>query len=138
AMDMTSASRIADALRSPSAGSAVAAIATVGVVLSIAGLLFKLSAVPLHAYVADVYEGAASPVAGMLGFVPKLAGIVAIIKVLHLCGWLTTTGGLFWTMWWVAALSMTVGNVLALRQANIKRMLAYSGIAHAGYMLVGL
>lgn len=137
-IDALAADRVAAALSSPHASASLAAVATIGAVLSIAGLLFKLSAVPLHAYVADVYEGAASPVAGMLGFVPKLAGVVAIVKVLFLCGWLTTDGGLFWTMWWVAALSMTVGNVLALRQTNVKRMLAYSGVAHSGYMLVGL
>jgi len=114
-------------------------LAVIGVVLSVGGLLFKISAVPLHFYVADVYQGAASPVAGLLGFVPKLAGFVALIKVITLAGWHNTTeGGLFWVLWVVAALSMTIGNVLALRQTNVKRMLAYSGVAHSGYMLVGL
>ncbi|MFO0838434.1 MAG: NADH-quinone oxidoreductase subunit N [Phycisphaerae bacterium] len=113
-------------------------IATIGLVLSIGGLLFKLAAFPLHFYVADVYQGAAAPVAGLLGFVPKAAGIVAVIKIIEMTGWRTDAGGLFWMLWWVAALSMTIGNTLALRQTNIKRMLAYSGIAHAGYMLVGI
>ncbi len=114
-------------------------LAMVGILLSIGGLLFKLAAVPLHLYVADVYQGAASPVAGLLGFVPKAAGVVALMKILLLAGhW---TGGqtvVFWLLWIIAAVSMTVGNLLALRQTNIKRMLAYSGVAHAGYMLVGL
>jgi NADH-quinone oxidoreductase subunit N len=100
--------------------------------------MFKIAAVPLHWYIADVYQGAASSVAGLLGFVPKLAGIVAILKVVSLTGWQTAIGGLFWMLWIVAALSMTVGNVLALRQTSIKRMLAFSGVAHAGYMLVGV
>jgi NADH-quinone oxidoreductase subunit N len=114
-------------------------LAVIGVVLSIGGLLFKISAVPLHFYVADVYQGAASPVAGFLGFVPKLAGFIAIVKVVDLAGWQNTTeGGLFWLIFFVSALSMTVGNLLALRQTNVKRMLAYSGVAHSGYMLVGL
>ena len=128
--------RISSALQNP--GSTEHALATVGVLLSIAGLLFKISAVPRHWYVADVYQGAASAVSGMLGFVPKFAGIVAILKIVSLTGWHTTSGGLFWMLWIVAALSMTVGNVLALRQTNIKRMLAFSGVAHAGYMLVGV
>ncbi len=127
---------IAEALQRP--GTLAYGLATVGVVLSIGGLLFKLAAVPLHFYIADVYQGASSPVAGMLGFVPKLAGVVAIFKVLELTGWQTGDGPLFWMLWLVAALSMTVGNVLALRQTSVKRMLAFSGVAHSGYMLVGM
>jgi NADH-quinone oxidoreductase subunit N len=114
------------------------ALATIGVLVSIVGLLFKIAAVPLHFYIADVYHGAASPVAGMLGFVPKLAGLVALFKIISLTGWQTVSGPLFWVLWIVAVLSMTIGNVLALRQTNIKRMLAYSGVAHSGYMVVGI
>jgi NADH-quinone oxidoreductase subunit N len=125
------------ALRDPT--SLAGGLAVVGIVLAIAGLLFKLAAVPLHFYVADVYEGASSPVAGLLGFVPKLAGIVAIFKLVQLTGvWDDPRGPVFWLFWLIAVLSMTVGNILALRQTNIKRMLAYSGVAHGGYMLVGL
>ncbi len=134
-LSLDAAQNVSDALSRP--GTVAYGLATVGVVLSIGGLLFKLAAVPLHFYIADVYQGASSPVAGMLGFVPKLAGIVAIFKVLDLTGWQTADGPLFWMLWLVAALSMTVGNVLALRQTNVKRMLAYSGVAHSGYMLVG-
>ncbi|MCG3125791.1 MAG: NAD(P)H-quinone oxidoreductase subunit 2, chloroplastic [Phycisphaerae bacterium] len=112
-------------------------VLTIGLVLSIAGLLFKLAAVPLHFYVADVYQGAASPVAGFLGFVPKLAGLAALFKILSLTDW-RVSPPLYWLLWLVAALSMTVGNILALRQSSLKRMLAYSGVAHAGYMLVGI
>jgi NADH-quinone oxidoreductase subunit N len=119
-------------------GSPEHTLATIGVLVSIVGLLFKIAAVPLHFYIADVYQGAASPVAGMLGFVPKLAGLVALFKIIALTGWQTTSGPLFWVLWLVAVLSMTIGNVLALRQKNIKRLLAYSGIAHSGYMLVGI
>lgn len=113
-------------------------IAALGLVLSIGGLLFKLAAVPFHFYVADVYQGAASPVAGLLGFVPKLAGFVALFRLMQATGWRIDGGGIFWLLWIIAALSMTIGNVLALRQSNIKRMLAYSGVAHSGYMLVAL
>ena len=127
---------VSDALAQP--GTTAHTVATLGLILSIAGLLFKIAAVPFHFYIADVYHGAAAPVAGFLGFVPKLAGMIAIFKIVALTEWATTSGGLFWMIWIVAACSMTVGNVLALRQTNIKRMLAYSGIAHAGYMLVAL
>lgn len=112
-------------------------VLTIGLVLSISGLLFKLAAVPLHFYVADVYQGAAPSVAGFLGFVPKLAGLAALFKILSLTDW-RASPPLYWLLWLVAALSMTVGNVLALRQSSLKRMLAYSGVAHAGYMLVGV
>lgn len=114
-------------------------LASIGVVLAIGGLLFKIAAVPLHLYIADVYQGAASSVAGLLGFVPKFAGFLAILKILHLTGhWEASDAGIFWMLWIVSALSMTMGNVLALMQTNLKRMLAYSGIAHSGYMLVGV
>lgn len=135
-LDAVAVDRIIAALSRP--GTADHAVATIGLVLSLGGLLFKIAAVPLHFYIADVYQGAASPVAGLLGFVPKLAGLVAIFKIVGLTGWQTSTGTLFWLLWLVAALSMTVGNVLALRQTNVKRLLAYSGVAHSGYMLVGL
>lgn len=110
---------------------------TVGIVLAFAGLSFKIAAVPFHAYAPDVYEGAASPVTGLLGFLPKLAGFVAIIQLFTALHWQLPTA-LTWLLWGVAATTMTAGNVLALLQDNVKRMLAYSSIAHSGYMLVGL
>ncbi|HVP13386.1 MAG TPA: NADH-quinone oxidoreductase subunit N, partial [Phycisphaerae bacterium] len=109
----------------------------VGLLLSLAGLTFKIAAVPFYFYVADVYQGAASPVAGLLGFVPKFAGFIAIIRLLSLCGW-AYGGAVFWLLWVLAAATMFVGNTLALMQDNVKRMLAYSSIAHSGYMLVAL
>ncbi|HOA74280.1 MAG TPA: NADH-quinone oxidoreductase subunit N [Phycisphaerae bacterium] len=121
------------------------AYATLGLVLAFAGLAFKIAAVPLHVYAADVYQGAASPVTGLLGFFPKLAGFIAIIKLLWIVqpagavtsGWNLPTAA-FVFLWIVAAATMTVGNVLGLMQTNVKRMLAYSSIAHSGYMLVGV
>jgi len=107
-----------------------------GVMLTLAGLAFKIAAVPLHFYVADVYQGAAAPVTGMLGFVPKFAGFLALTRLLSLGGW-AMGDAVFWVLWLLAALTMTVGNTLALWQNNVKRMLAYSSIAHSGYMLVG-
>jgi NADH-quinone oxidoreductase subunit N len=141
---LSGSASISDTLRAVSSildepGSLEYGLAVAGIVLSLGGLLFKIAAVPLHFYIADVYQGAASPVAGVLGFVPKVAGLVAILKIVLLTGqWHGLESSTFWLLWIVAAASMTVGNILALRQTNIKRLLAYSGIAHAGYMLVGV
>src|SRR5688572_3980013 len=111
------------------------------VLMLIAGFGFKIAAVPLHVYVGDVYQGAATPLTAMLSFVPKTSGMVALIKLLFVAG-----GGEFAVpetvaklLWILAALTMTVGNVLGLIQiVNVKRVLAYSSVAHTGYMLVGL
>jgi NADH-quinone oxidoreductase subunit N len=115
------------------------ALMVIGLSLVLAGIAFKMAAVPFHFYAADVYEGAASPVTGLLGFVPKIAGVVAIVKLLTLTGWRWHFAPeLFWLIWVLAAATMTVGNVIALLQGNVKRILAYSSIAHSGYLLVGL
>ncbi len=119
--------------------------ATLGLLLAFAGVAFKIAAVPFHVYAADVYQGAASPVTGLLGFFPKLAGFVALIKLLTVvepasptaAGWGMMPAAFFF-LWIVSAATMTIGNVLGLMQSNVKRMLAYSSIAHSGYMLIGL
>ncbi len=118
-------------------GSALGSAGLVGLLLVIAGLGFKIAAVPLHVYAPDVYEGAAAPVTGLLGFVPKFAGFVALVKVLAAVGWALPVE-VMWVLWLMAAATMTLGNVVALLQSNVKRMLAYSSIAHTGYMLVAL
>lgn len=118
-------------------GAGMSGPALIGLLLVFAGLAFKIAAVPLHVYVADVYEGAASPVTGMLGFVPKIAGFMALIKIFAAFNW-ELPAALNWMVWIIAALTMTAGNVLALLQKNVKRMLAYSSIAHTGYMLIAL
>jgi len=122
-----------------------AGYATLGLLLAFAGIAFKIAAVPFHVYAADVYQGAASPDTGLLGFFPKLAGFVALTKLLlaiqptglEATGW-DLPGAVFVFLWVVSAATMTVGNVLGLIQQNVKRMLAYSSIAHSGYMLLGL
>ncbi|MHC5109658.1 MAG: NADH-quinone oxidoreductase subunit N [Planctomycetota bacterium] len=119
------------------AGAEVGPLALVGLLLVIGGLAFKIAAVPFHVYAPDVYEGAASPVTGMLGFVPKFAGFIALIKILSTLNW-ELPGQLYWVLWLMAACTMTFGNVLALLQKSVKRMLAYSSIAHTGYMLIAL
>ncbi len=108
-----------------------------GLLLSVLGLCFKIAAVPMHFYVADVYQGAATPVTALLAFVPKTAGFVALILILGLINW-ELPAPLTRLLWVLAAATMTVGNVLGLLQNNVKRVLAYSSIAHSGYMLVGL
>ncbi len=125
-------------------------VGTVGMILALLGIAFKLAAAPLHFYAADVYEGAASPVTAFLGFVPKAAGLIAMLLLLSTIGWgvpqAQGAGGGFETLppyvlsmlWMVAVLTMTLGNIGALLQKSVKRMLAYSSIAHSGYMLIGV
>ncbi|MFG0326685.1 MAG: NADH-quinone oxidoreductase subunit N [Phycisphaerales bacterium JB037] len=127
-------------------------LALVGIVMSIIGIGFKIAAVPMHFYTADVYQGAASPVSAFLAFVPKTAGFIALLLLLAAVGWdwgavegVSTAGvgsslpePVWMTLWVMAVLTMTVGNVLALMQRSVKRLLAYSSIAHSGYILVGV
>jgi NADH-quinone oxidoreductase subunit N len=122
----------------------VSDMALLGIVLSILGLGFKIAAVPMHFYTADVYEGAAPQVSAFLAFVPKTAGFLALMLLLSAVGWYHGVAGeslpepVRVTLWVMAALTMTIGNVLAIWQQSIKRLLAYSSIAHSGYMLVAL
>ncbi|MCA9304673.1 MAG: NADH-quinone oxidoreductase subunit N [Phycisphaerales bacterium] len=116
-------------------------IGTMGMLVAIIGVCFKIAAFPMHFYTPDVYQGAASPVSAMLAFVPKTAGFLAMILLLGSVGWDQAHGlpeQLNALLWIIAAFTMTVGNALALIQKSVKRMLAYSSIAHSGYMLVGL
>lgn len=109
-----------------------------GLILSIIGLAFKIAAVPMHFYAADVYQGAHVAVTAFLAFVPKTAGFVAIILLLQLVPAQQTPMEIKTLLWIMAAATMTVGNVLGVLQHNVKRVLAYSSIAHSGYMLVPL
>ncbi len=116
-------------------------VALIGLLMVIIGVSYKMAAVPLHFYAPDVYQGAATPVTALLAFAPKAAGLIAIIGVLNLTGWrIPGASGSMITMLLtiMAVLTMTFGNVMALLQRNVKRILAYSSIAHSGYMLVGL
>lgn len=113
-------------------------------VMIVAGLCFRITAVPFHFYAPDVYEGAGNGPAALLSFIPKLAGIVALVHVLGFVGpgpvlhALDLGARLPLLLWILAAVTMTVGNVVAIWQSDIRRMLAYSGIAHSGYMMMGL
>jgi NADH-quinone oxidoreductase subunit N len=110
-------------------GLVVAALA-----MMLVGILFKVSAAPFHVWTPDVYEGAPSPVVALLSTAPKGAAFALLLRVVY--EMLPSLRGLWAPLLWVVAvLSMTVGNLAALRQQNVKRMLAYSSIAHAGYLL---
>ncbi len=105
--------------------------------LVLVGLAFKISAVPFHQWAPDVYEGSPTTVSGFMATAVKVAAFGVLLRVLATA--LPASSQLFHPVLWVlAALSMTVGNVMAIVQPNVKRMLAYSSIAHAGYALVGI
>ena len=118
-------------------------LAIAGMILSMVGVSFKIAAVPMHFYTPDVYEGAAAPISAFLAFVPKTAGFLVIILLAATLGWThgpseSLPPEIRVVLWVVAALTMTFGNVLAILQTSVKRILAYSSIAHSGYMLVGI
>jgi NADH-quinone oxidoreductase subunit N len=110
-------------------------LATIGVAMVLIGLGFKVSAAPFQVWTPDVYEGAPSPVVGFMSTAPKAAAFAVLLRILYVA---VPALHDHWQplLWWMAALSMTIGNLGALRQQNVKRMLAYSSIAHAGYLLV--
>jgi len=109
----------------------------VGIVLLVAGFGFKIAAVPFHGWVPDVYEGSPLPATAFLSVASKAAGFAVIIRVFFTA---FESLEIDWSLLFavIAAVSMTIGNLVAIAQTNVKRMLAYSTIAHAGYMLVGL
>ena len=126
-------------------GTAMPAVLMIALVAVIAGLAFRITAVPFHFYAPDVFQGAPTTGAALLAFVPKVAGFVALVRLLTTPALEATTAPL-WTLatqampvlWTLAVITMLAGNVLALIQTDIRRLLAYSSVAHAGYMLVGL
>lgn len=117
---------------------------TLGLALMLMGLAFRLTAVPFHFYAPDVFQGATSSTAALLSFIPKVVGLAALLRILPL------TTGVVDLKWWfptesvrlvlgvLAVVTMFAGNLLALRQKNLLRLIAYSSVGHAGYMLVGL
>jgi NADH-quinone oxidoreductase subunit N len=118
------------------------ALLIVGAVLVLAGMVFKVSAVPFHAWTPDAYEGAPTPATTFMAVAVKAAAFAMLLRVLVTC-----FGDPSWTSWasgWppvvatLAVLTMTVANLIAGRQESVKRMLAYSSIAHAGYALLGV
>ncbi|MBI1831734.1 MAG: NADH-quinone oxidoreductase subunit N, partial [Planctomycetes bacterium] len=126
-------------------------LAQIAMLTIAAGLGFRITAVPFHFYAPDVFQGTSTSGAAFLSFIPKVAGFIAIVRVF---GFVLPIGvttpveralvGLGLSdqvpilFWFLAALTMTIGNLLALLQDNLKRLIAYSGVAHAGYMLVAI
>jgi NADH-quinone oxidoreductase subunit N len=117
----------------PKAGSSILPIFGLGLIF--VGLGFKVVAAPFQIYAPDVYEGAPTPVTALLASAPKVATFAVMIRIFYVA-FGSATNLWFWVIWVSAALTMTVGNLGALKQTNVKRMLAYSSIAHAGYILV--
>ena len=112
-------------------------LATLGMGLVLVGFAFKVSAVPFHQWTPDVYEGAPSAVTAYMSVTVKATAFAALIRLLGL-GWGPLDGALTSALWVLAALTMVVGNAMAVIQTNVKRLLAYSSIAHAGYLLLGV
>jgi NADH-quinone oxidoreductase subunit N len=108
-----------------------------GIVLLVAGFGFKIATVPFQMWVPDVYEGAPTPITAYLSVASKAAGFAVILRVFYeALGPVSLDWGIIFAV--LAAITMTLGNVVAIAQTNIKRMLAYSSIAQAGYLMVGL
>jgi NADH-quinone oxidoreductase subunit N len=108
------------------------ALVFVAVALMFVGIGFKVATAPFHVWTPDVYEGAPAPVVALMSTAPKAAAFAVLLRILFAAA----SPGWFWPVWISAALSMTLGNIGALVQDNVKRLLAYSSIAHAGYLLV--
>ena len=115
-----------------SSGLVILAVILVG-----AGMAFKIAAVPFHMWAPDVYEGAPTPITAYLSVGSKAAAFAMLLRV-FVEGLPTIVADWQVFFWWLAVLTMTVGNVAAITQSNIKRMLAYSSIAHSGYVLIGI
>lgn len=117
---------------------------TVALVLILCGISFRLTAVPFHFYAPDVFQGTTPSAAAMLSFIPKVVGVVALLQIFPACygslqpgDWIPTSA-LRWLLAVMSIITMTVGNMMALRQKSLLRLLAWSSISHGGYMLVGL
>jgi NADH-quinone oxidoreductase subunit N len=125
---------IAQAIATPSS---LDTLLLVGSLLILAGLLFKVGAVPFHTWTPDVYQGAPTPITGFMAACTKVAAFGALLRVVY-----TVIPGLHWDvnvgLWAVAIATMVVGTGIALVQTDMKRMLAYSSIAHAGFILTGM
>jgi NADH-quinone oxidoreductase subunit N len=128
---------IAAAMRNPDGAASASPFAAVALVLVFAGLAFRLALAPFHFYAPDVFQGTSNANAGMLSTAPKLAGLLVLVRLItsampgmESLGWKLALA--------VSILTMTWGNIVALWQSNVRRLLAYSSIAHAGYMMIGL
>jgi len=118
------------------------ALFVVGTYFILVAMIFKVSAVPFHMWAPDAYEGAPTPATGLMAAGVKAAAFVGLVRLLGsvFTGPALTTDHAGWVriLTWIAFFTMTLGNLAALRQENVKRMMAYSSIAHAGYILIGV
>jgi NADH-quinone oxidoreductase subunit N len=118
-------------------GAGETSLITLAIVFVVIGFAFKVSAVPFHTWAPDVYQGAPTPITAFLAVASKAAGFVALLQVVFIA--FADRGDVVRPLMWVlAAATMTVGNMIALRQTNVVRLLAYSGVAQAGFMLAPL
>ena len=112
-------------------------VVSLAIVFVVAGFAFKVSAVPFHTWAPDTYEGAPTPVTAFLAVASKAAGFVALVQLVFVAFW--GRADVYQPLIWIlAAASMTIGNMIALRQTNMVRMMAYSGVASAGYIVAPL
>jgi len=115
----------------------LAALSPLALILVVVGMGFKLAAAPFQFYAPDVYQGTTNANAGVLAVLPKIAGVAGLIRLIVMA--MPATAEFAWQLTLVlAVLTMTIGNICALWQRNVRRLLAYSSIAHSGYILVGL
>ena len=113
------------------------ALTLAGFGLLLVGFAFKVALVPFHMYAPDVYEGAPTSITAFLSAGPKVAGFAALLKVI-VVSFAATTQHWWGIVWVLAAVTMSVGNITALMQGSVKRMLAYSSVAHAGYLAIAI
>ena len=124
-----------DAIQAAFQGTPPAGLAILGLGLMFVGLGFKVVAAPFQIYAPDVYQGSPTPVTALLASAPKVATFAVMVRIFYVA-FGTSSDLWFWAVWVSAVLTMCIGNFAALVQTNVKRMLAYSSIAHAGYILV--
>lgn len=138
----TGTTRLADIGRALAGAESLPVFASLGLLLLVAGFAFKMSIVPFHAWSPDTYQGAPSPFVAFLSVAPKVASALVLYRLLDAV--MLQGGAVLRSERWstvvavLAVLSMLVGNLLALAQRDIKRLLAYSGVAHMGYLLLAL
>ena len=133
----TGSTGLTSIVASISAGSANLVLMAVGAALILVGFGFKVAAVPFHMWTPDVYQGSPSPVTAFMAVCAKAAGFAALMRV-FVTAFPAITQDITPILWALSALTMILGNVVAIAQSNIKRMLAYSSIAQAGYILMAL
>ncbi|MGD8540074.1 MAG: NADH-quinone oxidoreductase subunit N [Candidatus Aminicenantes bacterium] len=136
---VSNSSNIAEIIRHFQTESSLSLMSYTGLGLVIVGFGFKIAVVPFHMWTPDVYQGAPTPITAFFSMGPKAVGFAVLVRLLYPF-WQVAFNSevIFSLLWIISALTMIIGNLIALRQTNIKRMLAYSSIAHAGYLMVAI